>query len=261
MAEGEVIRDGGLADLVTKVEQMTAKAEAPFLMDGKPGFKLSTKPMNALDGRPDAPTCLTVETLSGFVDAIEHRAFPQQFTLADLIVQVESPTAAYLLTKGVDDYGRRLILGSAKLPSLASFPFGKFLDHEAFYIMVMSLFASYVDDRDYVLSMASSISSGNTITTSDDGITQQAVIQSGAALKTTTTLKARVNLSPFRTFREATQPTSEFVFRVAPGEKGVTLALFESDGGAWRFTAIQNIKTWLGNALKAQGVGDVPVIA
>jgi hypothetical protein len=225
------------------------------------GYQLSTKTLHELDMRPPQPSAMELETLSGFVDAIEHGAYPASYTLADLVVQVDTPGSVFLRSKKVDEYGRRAVLAWAKLPKLAAFPFGEFVGHESFYISVMSLFASYQDDRDYVLKMATSVSSGQTITTSDDGITQQAVIQSGAALKSETTLKARVNLSPFRTFREATQPTSEYVFRVKQGDKGVNLALFESDGGAWRITAMQNIKTWLTNALKAQGAGDVPVIA
>jgi hypothetical protein len=48
----------------------------------------------------------------------------------------------------------------------------------------------------------------------DSGITQKVGMKTGAVLKTTETLRPRVTLAPFRTFREVVQPASEFIFRV-----------------------------------------------
>jgi hypothetical protein len=109
--------------------------------------------------------------------------------------------------------------------------------------------------------MARNVTAGSTVKTSDDGITQNVIIQTGAALKSAVALKSRVKLAPFRTFRECTQPISEFCFRLKMQSGIPCLALLESDGGTWRIEAMKNIKTWLTNSMKAQGVGNVPVIA
>ena len=56
-----------------------------------------------------------------------------------------------------------------------------------------------------------------------------------------------VELMPYRTFREVTQPTSTFILRLKPGRDGAlpTCALFEADGGAWKLRAIQSIAAYL----------------
>ena len=43
---------------------------------------------------------------------------------------------------------------------------------------------------------------------------------------------------------EIEQPVSEFIFRMAE-KQGITCALFEADGGAWKNAAMQNIKKYL----------------
>jgi hypothetical protein len=74
----------------------------------------------------------------------------------------------------------------------------------------------------------------------------------------------RVTLKPFRTFREAEQPSSDFIFRVKADEiKGNLCALFEADGGYWKIAAMQNVRTWLQNKLAGspvQTLNAIPVI-
>lgn len=51
---------------------------------------------------------------------------------------------------------------------------------------------------------------------------------------------------PYRTFTEVAQPMSNFIFRVKDNDRyGVTCALFEADGGAWKNEAKANIKAHL----------------
>lgn len=249
------------ADLVQKVEKLVP----PTITSGKPGFVLSDKPLTEYDQRVAIPSPVEVETLGSLVDLLEQKAIDIESLGA--VLHIFSPTEVRVITKTCDNFGRRHIRAKAVLPKLAEFPFGQWQGHEAFMIALLTLFVNdaaegVICDRDYVLQMAQQIDAGNTITTADDGITQTAVIKSGAALKSQVTLKNRVLLSPYRTFRDAVQPQSEFVFRVKQGGDGkAQLSLTESDGGAWRITAMRNLKTWLTNALKAQGVENVPVIA
>ena len=56
-------------------------------------------------------------------------------------------------------------------------------------------------------------------------------------------------LKPFRTFAEAEQPESKFIFRMRKDEDGVTAALIEADGGAWKVQAIKNIANYLEDKL------------
>lgn len=67
-------------------------------------------------------------------------------------------------------------------------------------------------------------------------------------------------LMPYRTFTEVKQPMSSFIFRVKDNDRlGVSCALFEADGGAWKNEAKKNIKEYLEKEL--DGVPDIFVIS
>lgn len=242
------------ADLAKKIEAMVP----PTTMSGKPGFILSDKPLSQYDQRREVPALISVQTLSGIIDLLEHEGIQHE----DVMLQVCDHATVRVVAKHDDDFGRRYVLAKAEMPKLAEFQFGQWYPSEEFVIGLLTLFAPESVDRDYVISTSKKIVSGETIVTADDGISQTVVIQSGAALKTPTKLNNRVHLSPFRTFREVLQPSSEFVFRVKRSNDGsALLSLIESDGGAWRLHAMESIRSWLLNALQAQGCGEIPVIA
>ena len=55
-----------------------------------------------------------------------------------------------------------------------------------------------------------------------------------------------VRLRPYRTFLEVEQPASEFVFRMKQDKyDGITCAIFEADGGAWKVAAMKAIKDYM----------------
>ena len=79
----------------------------------------------------------------------------------------------------------------------------------------------------------------------DDGVSQQATVKSGVTSVASVKVPNPVTLKPFRTFAEAEQPESKFVFRMRKNDDGVKAALIEADGGAWKVQAIQNIANYL----------------
>ncbi len=70
-----------------------------------------------------------------------------------------------------------------------------------------------------------------------------------------------VQLAPLCTFSDAEQPMRRFVFRLKGGEDGVSAALFEADGNAWKNTAIQNIKTYFEREIPQELRDDVIILA
>lgn len=195
-----------------------------------------------------------VSTLAGFTDLITNgiEKFPDE-----VLVHVVDESQVQLIAKLSDNWARRFVYANAELTQTTGFQFGQFLNHEAFLIGISSCFTS-AGDRDYLLKLASNISTERVGTSSDDGISQQVGMKAGVVLKTQETVRARVSLAPYRTFREVEQPTSEFVLRVKQGGEGVvpSLALFEADGGAWKITAIENVARYLRPA-----VGNIPVVS
>lgn len=61
------------------------------------------------------------------------------------------------------------------------------------------------------------------------------------------TVKPRLALQPFRTFREVPQPESDFILRL---DENWRVGLFEADGGIWKMEAKDNIKAYLEEYLK-----------
>lgn len=203
---------------------------------------------------PPIPT-FKLMTLSGLVDLVQ--AAQAWLFPGDCLIHVRSHAQVVLESRRDDGYGRRLCFASCELQDIEPFRFGQFIDREAFTIALMSRFVQ-IDDCQELLRITSSIQSGVTSTSEDDGISQSVAIKSGKVLKEMAKVKSRWTLRPFRTFREIEQPASEFVFRLRGGESAEVPAcgLFEADGGKWKLDAVLTIKQWL----EAKNLG-LPVVA
>ena len=53
-----------------------------------------------------------------------------------------------------------------------------------------------------------------------------------------------VSLTPYRTFAEIKQPSSQYVFRVKDEDRGPLFKLVEADNGLWRISAMKSIKEY-----------------
>lgn len=97
------------------------------------------------------------------------------------------------------------------------------------------------DDTDYLLNLISRINNEQGVKSEDNGVSQVVVTKQGVTLMGSETVKPRLVLKPFRTFREVPQPESEFILRL--DETG-RVGLFEADGGLWKMEAKDNIKAY-----------------
>ena len=89
-----------------------------------------------------------------------------------------------------------------------------------------------------LLNMLKSMTDESSVTSRDNGVTQEVTVKSGVSLAKTVQVKPRVKLTPFRTFLEISQPESEYLVRV---DKGNQIGLFEADGGIWKLEAKKSI--------------------
>lgn len=113
---------------------------------------------------------------------------------------------------------------------------------------MIGLQSRFVSTPDLVetLKLASNLTASTVAQAEDDGISQRTAVKQGVFLKDNVTVKARVKLKPYRTFREVDQPASEFIFRLRSRDGAVPeCALFEADGGQWKLDAVLTIQTWL----------------
>lgn len=195
---------------------------------------------------------LDIRSLSGLVEYIKSNFDGQ----APLMIHVESPTEVTVFTQLNNDRNREyLIKATAMLPN---FRYENWYDPETFNIKLQSGFVKNTD-RDIVLKVVGNIREEDVKTYGDDGVSQTVTAKVGVAQVGQVEVPNPVALAPYRTFVEVEQPTSNFVFRM---KNGPSSALFEADGGAWKFEAMKNVKTYLEDALAEElEVGKINIIA
>ena len=103
------------------------------------------------------------------------------------------------------------------------------------------------DDSEYLLKLIARINNEQGVQSNDNGVSQTVVAKQGVSLLSTETVKPRLVLKPFRTFREVAQPESEFILRL---DNEGRVGLFEADGGIWKIEAKDNIKGYFEKTLK-----------
>lgn len=205
------------------------------------GLEYADQPLHLIPTRTEAEVKLC--TLTGLVDCI--RTQFDGLAVADWAVLIHDHDSLSLVRKKTDDHGRRVCLVTVERKDADEFPFGRWMSREEFVIGLQSRFVPDGDVRE-VLKQASSLEASTVALSEDDGISQRTTVRQGVQLKETVTVKARVRLMPFRTFREVAQPASEFVFRLRSRDGQVPeCALFEADGGKWKLDAMLTIQQWL----------------
>lgn len=202
---------------------------------------------------------ITMNTLSSLVDFIKKST--EDFKDGQYIVQVVSPTKVILFSSLDADRKREtLAVVEAEIPN---FTFGRFTENEEFIIGVQSKFLdedAEVNDKPIILQFAGNVKAGTVAEYGDTGVGQKAAIKKGVASLQEVEVPSPCRLMPYRTFTEVKQPMSSFIFRIKDNDRlGVSCALFEADGGAWKNEAKKNIKDYLEKELA--GVPDIFVIS
>lgn len=192
------------------------------------------------------PTALNVTTLTALFDYIGDNK--DELSLDGMMLHINSPTDVALISALNQDANREIYVKSNAI--IPSFAFGKFYDSESFNIAIQAMFVDD-DDRAAIIRMAGNLMEEGIKTSTDDGMTQTAVVKTGVKVVGYEAVPNPVTLRPYRTFIEVEQPASKFVFRIREGGQ---LALFEADGGAWRNEAMRNIKEYLTDKLELMGI-------
>ncbi|MCI8993133.1 MAG: hypothetical protein HFG80_10525 [Eubacterium sp.] len=193
---------------------------------------------------------LEISTLTSLVDYIKGSLaddFAAPGVVPKMIIHVESETEVNLVSVFNGDMGRWTIANvRARIPQIA---LNKFIGQEQFIIQMQSMFIDNMD-KAVVLQVAGNVEDKTVANYGDDGVSQKATIKTGLANVEDVIVPNPVKLQPFRTFHEIEQPEIDFIFRMRNGADGVACALFEADGGAWKFRAVHSIAEYLKEELK-----------
>lgn len=184
-------------------------------------------------------------TLSGLVEYIKSGVDAMKGTM---FVHVVTPTDIEVFSQLDSDRKRETVVRAAAcLPNITM---NSFVDRENFNIALQSKFVDN-PDKDLLLKFVGTVEEGTVAAYGDDGVSQKATIKTGITSKGEALVPNPVKLKPFRTFTEVEQPESSFVFRMKSDKyDGITCAIYEADGGAWKHEAMNNVKAYLKEALK-----------
>jgi len=199
-------------------------------------------------GSPDPmPAPLEVRGLAPLVVYVE-RVSQGDHPWTPITVHVESPTVVSVIGPLSGYHQQRPVYARASCPPrmerATEFGFGRYLDVETMVIALQALFVP-TEDRARVLAVLGNLRDEASTTVADDGTTQTVAVKAGIALAGTAPLPNPVHLSPYRTFPELEQPVGPFVLRLKRGPGGVTVGLWEADGGAWQASAMAAIEAYL----------------
>lgn len=192
---------------------------------------------------PAAVEHISTTTLEGIVDYIDSEIDnpPDE----KMILQIENFDMVAVLSglKTASRVRDRFIEASYIKPQyLKNYQFGFYYPIDAMKVWLLSGFVDN-DDKEAMLRFLGSIKDSKVNEVGDDGISQAVQTKVGITVENVM-LPSELNLAPFRTFPEVTQPESKFKLRMKSGAGGTALptaALFEADGGKWEVTAVESI--------------------
>ena len=198
----------------------------------------------------DRPRELCVYSLDSLVELIKSES---HLVGKKVYVQIEAYNKVNVFTTYDDTFKRDFLYNAVYDGPKVDFGWKS---HEETMIKLRS---NYVHNEgiDYLLNILSRITDENSITSRDNGITQEVEARRGVSLASKEVIKPKVSLIPYRTFLEAKQPESEFLVRLREGGQ---IGLFEADGGMWQLTAKQNIKEYFDSHLKDLIENDTVVV-
>lgn len=233
---------------ITRIVELARRSiEAP-LLESAEGVQFSRLPLHRLDESRRLPAALTFHTLGAIVDYLEQN--PDGLELGEIAVHIADACTVHVVSNLLKPESERATYVTAYAICPAdSFQFGAFMPVEEANILVQALFADG-GDRAVVLRLLGNVRDEVLKTQADDGVKQEVSVRSGVQVLENTVVPNPVELRPYRTFPEITQPESPFIFRLRKGPRGgVDAALFEADGGAWKLAAIDGVRGLLAERL------------
>lgn len=219
------------------IQYLISLSRPEIVVEG--GKTYSTHNLTQLD-KEQPVDAITIRSLSGLVGYIKSNFDTDR----EFMIHIESPEMVSVFDSLNDVNDRRTYVRAiAMLPDIT---FERHMNRENFNIMLQACFVEN-ENKAKVLKAISSIVEENSVTQNDDGISQRVTARTGVATHGLIDIPNPVELKPFRTFVEVTQPESEFVLRLREGGE---VGLFEADGGAWELNAMQNIKEYFKDELQ-----------
>lgn len=189
--------------------------------------------------------CMTLNTLDALITMIAEAANCKRFHLP-LMVRVVGNTVDVF--SAMDRFMKRDYIAQSR-PDVPTIRFNRYMPVEEFIIQLQTCFDEDENhNKSKLLAFISKLSSEVKVEIEDDGISQKVTSSTGTAVKhsESITLPPIVRLKPMNTYPEIDQVETMYLLRV---NKDGDVALFEADGGRWRFEAQKKIAEYIDERL------------
>ena len=190
----------------------------------------------------ERPCVTTVNSLSALCALIKTEINRQ---VLPIFVEVQDHRTVLVYTTYRNDFTRDVLYQA--VCDTPIFEWKRHLPHEQAIIAVQSQFVQN-DATEYLLNLLGSITVDNSVTSNDNGVTQEVEAKRGVSLKQKVVVKPFVSVAPYRTFLEVPQPQSDMLVRV---NENAEILLVEADGGMWKMAAKRHISEYLSRELLA----------
>lgn len=181
-------------------------------------------------------------TLDGFRVACELEGLDKG------LIRIESPSTVVALSPLHSDLTRDEIVKTVS-PNTSTMDSGRWMPQDVFITDLMVYFKRD-KNLDSLLQVVKNLSRESSLRQSDNGMTQEMTVKSGVK-SDWERVENPITLTPWRTFIEADQPKSKYIFRVEKSEeKGIKLQLTLVENGQWEHEAVNNIRAWLKKHMK-----------
>ncbi|MCD8356275.1 MAG: hypothetical protein LUE11_06860 [Clostridia bacterium] len=220
----------------------------------------SDKPLHRINNELYAKS-LHVHTLTSIIDYIANGTDDNgedAETDRRFVIHIEDYNKVLLTRELSTDRHREELLYATD--DTQTFPYGHFLPVENFIIAMQAYFIQD-DTTTALVKLVSNVTDSNSVQQADNGLNQSVTAKTGIVTSSTVEVPNPVILRPLCTFSEIQQPERRFVFRLRGGDNGVSVALFEADGNAWKHEAIVNIRDYFCNELPKEMLDEVIILA
>ncbi len=199
---------------------------------------------NELRPELDRPATLTLTSLDALVKLVQTEG-----ANSESVLYITVPDHKTVRCFGKNNPGirfERLFYYEAKATDVPGWDPTVKLGFEEAQIALRTRFQD-TPDALYAMNLLSDISCGAKVVYNDNGIATTVTTQKGVALQSNAQIKPLVKLKPYRTFQEVEQPESIFLIRL--NERGISFT--EADGGMWKLSARETVKSFLEDKLSA----------
>lgn len=240
-------------EAITKIEELTTKANGAEIVEIE-GRKFSTKSLTEIKPvKNNIGYNRSFDDLTSLVDYLT--AIHTHTTLKDVKLLVKCKCDKVEVFTEPDFEGDSVSIACAT-PLLPNITFDRYLGLEEFLIQLLTKFVQN-ENTVNLTQLLSRFQSNHTVETTDDGISQKIVVSQGQGLNEKVNLSPIVRLQAFRTFREISQEEVLYLLRV---NKTGDIALFEADGGAWKFESQNKVRDYMRDAIQKVGLSEKVVV-